>query len=227
MSDVSNQEDESTVGEPLQQVDGSPASPSRLHAVHWLKELWSPGLVALAEVAALLGLFWFVPWFSWHGVNIGLGLIDTPAADHALNTLFSLHSYSGWTMAQGIAIPEEPAPFLVYLWLIPLISVALASLAGLHLQHLLSTHVAFVTFLTLSGLALLIEGGLYFQTRQFQQPLDGGGYHASIAAGVSWGFWVAVGVNAAALVAGVALPRTNQPAHETLDTRSSLDVSPA
>ena len=203
MPDTSNEHDEPFVVEPLQHVDGSPVP--RLRVARWTWKPTIPALIALAEGLALLGLFCFSPWFSWQGVNIGLGLIDTPAADHYLRTLFRLHSYSGWAMAQGIAIPEEPTPFLIYLWLIPLIGVALVVLAGLLMQHLLSTRLALAAILTLSGLALLIEVVLYFQTRPFQQALDGGGYDSSIAAGVSWGFWGAVAVNVAALVAEVTL----------------------
>ena len=73
------------------------------------------------------------------------------------------------------------------------------------MQYLLSTRLALAAILTLSGLALLIEVVLYFQTRPFQQALDGGGYDSSIAVGVSWGFWGAVAVNVAALVAEVTL----------------------
>src|SRR6185437_5640056 len=141
-------------------------------------------------------------------------------------TAFGPHFYTGWATALGISIPYEPSPFFGYLWLIPIIGLALVSLAGLCLRRWLSSRVMLAALLALSGLALLIEAGLLFQAQLFQEPLPiitltnlpNGSY---IAARVSWGFWCAAGVQVATIAAGVILLKPTLPGRHALNIAES------
>jgi hypothetical protein len=208
MSDVSHhQDDDSLVIEPMQPLDGTAApSADRTEPSRWW---WKPqrlGMIALAEGLALLGLFWFAPWFSWQALYPAIGFLHlTPALWKQLRDLAALHYYSGWTVAQGISIPVGPGStsnntVFASLWLIPLTAVALLVVGGPGWQKRLSERQALTALLTLSALTLLGLLGFYLQAHNLQVTSG-----PTFGIGVSWGFWGAVGITAAAIDAAITL----------------------
>lgn len=205
---MSHQKHESSTPKPTEPLDTSqpPSLPAR---VIRLLRPGLPELGVLVEGLALIGLFCFAPWFYWRVLTIIGGLHLTQALRYHYLYLLAPHNFSGWAMAPGISIDDQPSSFFGYVWLIPLLGVALVALAGLRLRRLIPSRLMLKVFLALSILALLVEGGLYMQTQILQGMLLGDSY---TAAGVSWGFWSAAGVNIAAIIASVlllkpALPR--------------------
>ncbi|HEY7357045.1 MAG TPA: hypothetical protein VH590_11285 [Ktedonobacterales bacterium] len=203
---MSHQEQEPFPPNPPEPLDRAQPPSLLLRVVRWPWKQGLPELIALVEGLALLGLFCFAPWFYWRVLTIIGGLHLTQALrDHYLY-LLAPHNFSGWAMAPGISIDDQPSSFFGYLWLIPLLGVALIALAGLHQRRMLSARITLAALLALSLLALLIEGGLYLQVQHFQEMLGD-----LTGVGVSWGFWSAAGVNAAGIIASILLRRPALP----------------
>ena len=92
MSDLSDQQADLFVVEPVTQLDGSPApQPGRLSEATWRERLGPPGMAALAEGLALL-LCFFAPWFYFPD-------FQRVSIDVARPTLIN---YSGLSAALGI-----------------------------------------------------------------------------------------------------------------------------
>src|SRR5579862_8045159 len=171
MSDASYQQHKPHRIKPLKQSDSSLSSAWQCLAERsWEQRL--PGSLTLAEGLALLALFCFAPWFTWQGVNIAIGPAS-PALTRYFFATYGPHFYSGWTLAQSISIPTEPAFFFGYLWLILPIGLALLIFAVLHLRQRISARRTLAAFLALSVLVLLIVAALYLQARSFPKTLDG------------------------------------------------------
>lgn len=183
----------------------------------WAWKPGLPGLLALIEGVMLLGLFCFAPWFSWQA-NIDIPARISPQGDKYLIFIDSNHLSSGWATAQGVVI-ESFSIFhavFVYLWLIPLSAVALLAFGGLCLRHRISARLAGVALLTCSALVLLVELILYVHVLSIQHTMVAD----FVNVGVSWGFWVAVGVTAAAIAAGFTLLK---PAYHRLRARKTTE----
>jgi hypothetical protein len=145
-------DDQTLVIESVTWLDGSPVPQARrLSAAGLRGKLGQPGMIALAEGAALICCFFF-PWFS----------SLTPTFRNGPGRV----SYSGWSIARGMPTgsggPIRIALF-VHLWLVPLAAVALLVIAWLCGQRRLSFHLAAGAILALSALALLVELGYYLQ----------------------------------------------------------------
>jgi hypothetical protein len=184
-------DDQTLVIESVTWLDGSPVPQARrLSAAGLRGKLGQPGMIALAEGAALICCFFF-PWFSMLTLTSGNG----PGR-------FAPVSYSGWSIARGMPFFVEGGPIrialFVHLWLVPLTAVALLVIAWLCGQRRLSYHLASGAILALSALALLVELGYYVQVSSLGSVMaNNPGANSPI--GVLWGCWLAVGVNAVAL----------------------------
>lgn len=189
MPEISDQNVEQFVVEPVTQLDGSPVSAAgRVRAADLRQKLERPGLIALAAGLALAFCF-FMPWFAFPYFG-GPGAGPGPFPGQV--------QYSGWDTAIGI--PEGPSfrfAIFAHLWLIPIIVGALLVVAWLCSQRRITSRLALGCVLALSVLALLVELGFYWQIASLNAIDNGGGSPAARVPQytVLWGCWLAMGVN--------------------------------
>jgi hypothetical protein len=190
MPDISDQNIEAFVVEPVTQLDGSPVSTSgRMKVAGFRQKLERPGIIALAEGLALAVCF-SLPWFSFP--------FAVPANQRGV-FLSTTNQYSGWDTAIGL--PEGPNyrfAIFAHLWLIPVTAVALLVVAWLYWHRRVTARLVLGSVLALSVLALLIAAGFYWQIASLNVISSGDRGPQYI---VLWGCWVAMCVN---VVAGAA-----------------------
>jgi hypothetical protein len=189
MPEISDQNVEQFVVEPVTQLDGSPVpTSSRVRVAGFRQKLEQPGMLALAEGLALVVCF-FLPWFSFPyaaGTVEGRGI------------LLSAVQYSGLDTAIGI--PEGPGfrfAIFAHLWFVPLIALALLVVAWFYTQRRVTARLALGCVLALSVLALLVELGFYWQIASLDAIGPGGGPQYAVL----WGCWLAMCIN---VIAGAA-----------------------
>jgi hypothetical protein len=192
MPEISDQNVDDFVVEPVTLLDGSPVPTSgRVRVAGFRQKLERPEMIALAEGLSLIISF-FLPWLAFpYFASDSRGL--------------SLRQYSGWDAAIGI--PETPQfrlAIFAHLWLIPITAVALLLVAWLYSRRRLTARLALGCVLALSALALLIAAGFYWQIASLD-ALEPGAQVSPYA--VLWGCWLAMCINVAAGAACVYLLR--------------------
>ncbi len=194
MPEISNQNVDDFVVEPVTLLDGSPVStPGRVRVAGFRQKLDQPGMIALAEGLSLIICF-FLPWLAFPYFRSDL---RGP----------SLRQYSGWDAAIGIPeVPQFRLAIFAHLWLIPITAVALLLVAWLYWQQRLTARLALGCVLALSALALLIAAGFYWQIASLD-ALEPGTQVSPYAA--LWGCWLAMCIN---VVAGAACVYLLKPA---------------
>ena len=217
MPEVSDQNVEQFVVEPVTQLDGSPISTTGWARVAGLRQkLEQPGLIALGAGLTLAFCF-FMPWFAFPyfgGPNAGPGPFPAQL------------QYSGWDTAIGL--PEGPHfrfAIFAHLWLVPLIALALLVVAWLYARRRITSRLALGCVLALSVLALLVELGFYWQIASLNALNPG---ESSAGARVPqytvlWGCWLAVCVNVIAGAACIYLLRPHIFSPKTEREAEALD----
>ena len=197
MPDISDQNVETFVVEPVTQLDGSPVSTrGRLRLPNVEQKLDRPGIIALVEGLALIVCF-SLPWFSFP--------FAVPANQRGV-FLSTTNQYSGWDTAIGL--PEGGTNFrfaiFIHLWLIPVAAVTLLVVSWLCLQRRVAARLALGCALALSVLALLIAAGFCWQIASLNAISSGNRVPQYV---VLWGCWLAMCVNVVAGAACVYLLR--------------------
>lgn len=217
MPEISDQNVEQFVVEPVTQLDGSPvAAAGRARVADLRQKLERPGLIALAAGLALAFCF-FMPWFAFPyfgSPNAGPGPFPGQV------------QYSGWDTAIGL--PEGPHfrfAIFVHLWLVPLVALALLVVAWLYSRRRVAARLALGCVLALSVLALLVELGFYWQIASLN-AIDAGAAPASVHVPqytVLWGCWLAICLNVVVGAACIFLLRPDLFSHKAEQEAEGLD----
>jgi hypothetical protein len=183
MPEISDQNVEQFVVEPVTQLDGSPVTAAgRVRAADLRQKLEQPGMIALVAGLALAFCF-FMPWLS------------LPHFAGPSGRFFAL-PYSGWDTAIGL--PEGSnfrLAVFAHLWLVPLAALTLLVVAWLYSHRRITARLALGCVLALSVLALLVELGFYWQIASLN-AIDAGARGVDIPSyAVLWGCWLAMCVN--------------------------------
>lgn len=203
MPEISAQNVEQFVLEPVTQLDGSPVPAAGRGRMAGLRQkLEQPGLIALAAGLALAFCF-MMPWFAFpYSGGPGAGPGPFPGQ----------LQYSGWDTAIGIPEGRDfRFAIFVHLWFIPLIALALLVVAWFSARRRVTSHLALGCILALSALALLVELGFYWQIASLN-AFDAGdaptGVHVPQYT-VLWGCWLAMGVHVVVGAACIFLLRSD------------------
>jgi hypothetical protein len=210
--DVTDEDEEQLIIEPITWLDGSPVRQRRrLGAPAWSGKLGRQGMLALGEGLALLGCF-SLPWFSMNDLLLGGRSTSGPFIP-------SVVSFNGWSIAGGMPFGNGPtgqirADLFVHLWLVPLAAAALLVVTWAHGRSRLSARLAAGAILALSTLSLLVVLGYYVQVTSLASLMVGPSGSTTLI-GVAWGCWLAAGVSAVAMVAAASGLRLSQDGEAT------------